>query len=411
LPSTVSDLKELPMNPTRAHLQQQLDPARVIQLTYDLVSIPSPTGDSRRAAEFYAERLRALGLDVEFGEEYPRSPSVVAYVEGAHPGPTLELSGHLDVIPVPHDPPEIREGVLYGRGTSDMKGGMAAVLEVTRVLAAVREQLHGRLMVCAYGLHEAPVGRGQVLSGLLERGIVGDAAISVEGPLDEVPVIGKGMSTYEIVVERPGVPIHEVHAPPDLPHPLLIGLEVAQALRAWNEELSRGEDLPYVGPETVFIGQFESGDFYNRVPNRCRIVGTRRYAPDVRFPQVEAEFQAHLDPIRARLKNSRVGTPADVRLDLVKTKDGFRVSEEEPIVQMLQQGYQEVTGRALPASGFKAVGDVSNFVNEGGVPAVYYGCGLERSHATPEYVPLERLERLARVLLATSALYLGVGGS
>ena len=278
-----------------------------------------------------------------------------------------------------------------------MKGGLAAVLEVTRLLATVQEQLHGRLMVCAYGLHEAPVGRGQVLSGLLRRGIVGDAAISVEGPLDEVPVIGKGMSTYEIVVERPGVPIHEVHAAPDLPHPLLIGVEVAQALRAWNEELSRGEDLPYVGPETVFIGQFESGDFYNRVPNRCLLVGTRRYAPEQRFDAVQAEFQARLEAIRRR-------TSAEIRLDLVKTRDGFRVPEDARVVRLLQQGYAEVTGQALPVGGFKAVGDVSNFVNEGGVPAVYFGCGLDRSHATPEYVKLENLERLARVLLATSAV-------
>jgi acetylornithine deacetylase/succinyl-diaminopimelate desuccinylase-like protein len=54
------------------------------------------------------------------------------------------------------------------------------------------------------------------------------------------------------------------------------------------------------------------------------------------------------------------------------------------------------------------VGDVSNFVNEGRVPAVYYGCGLDRSHATPEYVTLAQLEKLTRVLLAASALYLGI---
>jgi acetylornithine deacetylase/succinyl-diaminopimelate desuccinylase-like protein len=116
---------------------------------------------------------------------------------------------------------------------------------------------------------------------------------------------------------------------------------------------------------------------------------------------VEAEFQIRLDPVRRR-------TSAEVHLELVKTKDGFRVPEDAQIVRTLQQGYQEVTGQALPVGGFKAVGDVSNFVNEGGVPAVYFGCGLDRSHATPEYVPLENLERLARVLLATSALYLGI---
>jgi len=76
------------------------------------------------------------------------------------------------------------------------------------------------------------------------------------------------------------------------------------------------------------------------------------------------------------------------------------------VVRLLQGAYHEVTGRHLPPGGFTAVGDVSNFVNEGGVPAVYYGCGLERAHATPEFVALSRLEQLARVLLATAARHL-----
>jgi acetylornithine deacetylase len=389
------------MSEKRANLQQQFDPARVVQAAIDLIRVPSPTGDSKAVTELYADRLRALGLEPEYDETIPGSPSVVAYLEGAHSGPTLELAGHLDVIPAPHDPPEIREERLYGRGAQDMKGGMAAVLEVTRLLSTVREHLHGRLMVCAYGMHEAPLGRGQVLGPLLERGVVGDAVINVEGPQDVVPVIGKGMSTFEITVERTGVPVHELAAPPELVNPILVGLEVGQMLHAWNEELQQGKDLPYVGPESVFVGQFESGDFYNRVPNRCQIVGTRRYAPEVRFDAVEAEFQIRLDPIRRR-------TSAEVHLDLVKTKDGFRVPEDAQVVRLLQQGYAEVTGQTLPAGGFKAVGDVSNFVNDGGVPAVYFGCGLERAHATPEYVTLEQLETLARVLLATSTLYLGI---
>ena len=390
------------MNNIIVELQQQLDPTHVHQWAFDLVRIPSPTGDSRQAAEFYADCLRKLGLAVEFDEEFPESPSVIAYLNGGQPGPTLELAGHLDVIPVPHDPPEIRDGILYGRGAVDMKGSMAAVLEVARVLKSVQNQLRGRLMVCAYGLHEAPAGRSQSLIRLLERGIKGDAAIVVEGPSDEVPIIGKGMSTFEIVIEREGEPMHEVNAPPGLPHPLLIGLEVANALRAWDEELSRGQVFPYVGRESVFIGQFESGDFYNIVPTRCRIVGTRRYAPDKRFPEVEAEFQARLEPIRRH-------SPASIRLDLVKTKDGYRVREDELVVRLLQAAYQEVAGRPLPLGGFKAVADVSNFVNEGGIPAVYFGCGYERGHATPEFVPLAQIEQLARVLLATAARYLGLG--
>ncbi len=383
-------------------LQGQLDPACVHQMAFDMVAIPSPTGDTRRVTEFYAGQLRALGLEVHWDDSLPESPSVVAYLNGGRPGPTLELAGHLDAIPVAHDPAEIRDGMLYGRGAADMKGSMGGLLEVARVLAPLREQLAGRLMICAYGYHEAPLGRGQNLLPLLARGIVGDAVINVEGPDEAVAVVGKGMSIFEITIARAGEPVHEVQAPKGLPHPLLIGLDVATALRQWNEELAQGEPIPYLGPESVFLGQFESGDFYNRVPNRCLLVGTRRYAPAVRFPQVEAEFQARLDGVRQQC------APATIDLNLMKIKDGFCVSEDEPVVRLLQQSFQELTGRPLPCGGFTAVGDVSNFVNEGGVPAVYYGCGLERAHATPEYVALSRLERQARVLLSTAARFLGL---
>ncbi len=387
------------MGKTGERLQQAIDPARVHELALDLCRIPSPTGDTRLVAERYAQALRALGLEVTFDVEFPESPSVIAYADGGRPGPTLEYAGHLDVIPVAQDPPYIDGGILYGRGACDMKGPLAAVVEAVRVLLPLGERLAGRLMVCAYGYHEAPLGRAQALLRLLERGLVGDAVVSVEGPSEAVAIIGKGMSTYEITVEREGEPVHEVTAPKDLPHPLLVGLDVAGMLRAWNAELAQGEDLPFVGPESVFVGQFESGDFYNRVPNRCRIVGTRRYTPEKRFPEVEAEFQARLDPIRRR-------TPATIRLDLVKAKDGFRVREDEPVVRALRAGYEDVTGRPLPLGGFTAVGDASNFNHEGGVPAVYYGCGLERAHATPEYVALARLEQQARVLAAAAAHYL-----
>lgn len=390
------------MDAIHADLQRRLDPQRVTRWAFELVAIPSPTGDSHAAAEYYAAQLRALGIEPAFDEDIPGSPSVIAYVEGAHPGPTLELAGHLDVIPVEQDPPSIHDGVLYGRGACDMKGPLAAVLETARLLASERDRMHGRLMVCAYGLHEAPLGRAQSLLRLIERGIIGDSVISVEGPADAVAITGRGMSTYEITVERAGEPLHELQAPADTPHPLLVGLDVVAMLREWSEGLRRGPSLPYVGTESLFMGQFESGDFYNRVPTRCRIVGTRRYAPHRRFAEILQEFEARLDAVRR-------STTATITLDLVKTKDGFRTAEDEPAVLALQAAYADATGQPLPLAAFTAVGDASNFANEGGRPAVYYGCGLERAHATPEYVQLSRLELQARVLTGAAARYFRLG--
>jgi len=391
------------MDNITAELHRQLDPARITRWAYELVAIPSPTGDSQAAAVYYADRLRDLGADVQYDEEIAGSPSVIAYVNGGYPGPTLELAGHLDVIPVAQAAPRIADGVLYGRGACDMKGPMAAVLEVVRILATMRQRMHGRLMVCAYGLHEAPTGRGQSLLRLVARGIKGDAVICVEGPVDAVAITGRGMSTYEIVIEGTQDPCHELQATAETPHPLLIGLDVAAMLRAWNAELQAGPALPYAGTESLFIGQFSSGDFYNRVPAQCRIVGTRRYAPHHRFADVEAEFERRLDPIRRM-------TSAPIRLNLTKTRDGFRTGADEPVTRALRAAYQEVTGTPLPVTAFAAVGDASIFANEGGLPAIYYGCGLERAHATPEYVRLASLTRQAHVLANAAARYLGISG-
>lgn len=384
-----------------AQLLNRLQPEQIARWACELIAIPSPTGDSQAAAACYAAQLAALGAEVELDAEFAGSPSVIAYVNGARPGPTLELAGHLDVIPVAHDPPDVRDGVLYGRGACDMKGPLAAVLEVVRLLAAARDALHGRLMVCAYGLHEAPVGRGQSLLRLVERGIVGDSVICVEGPLDALAITGRGMSTFEILVEGVGDPLHELQATASTPHPLLIGLDVATMLRAWAAELAAGPALPYVGTESLFIGQFESGDFYNRIPARCRIVGTRRYAPERRFAEVQAEFEHRLDPLRA-------GSIAPIRLTLTKTRDGFRTAGDASVAQALAEAYRDITARPLPLAAFAAVGDASIFANEGGRPAVYYGCGLARAHATPEYVSLADLTLQARVLTAAAARYLGM---
>ena len=392
---------EVLVRQTNSQLQSLVDPRGVVQMALDLIRIPSPTGHEAQVAEFYAESLRELGLEVELDEEFPGSPSVVAYLNGGVSGPTLELGGHLDTIPVPHEPPVIRDGLLYGRGAEDMKGGLAAMYEVARVLARFRDSIRGRLLICAWGRHEAPAGRGETVASLVQRGIHGDAVINVEGPCEWVPIIGKGMSTFEVRVEREGPPLHELNAEKGLPHALWTGFDVLAALKDWGEELAQGEPLPYVGPESLFVGQIHSGDFYNRVPNDCRITGTRRYAPDKCYQEVLDEFEDRLEPVRS-------GSAAQIRLNLEKTRDGFRLSEDEPVVRILQQAHEEVTGTPLPCGGISSVGDVSVFVNEGGVPAVYYGTANGRAHATPEYVPLVAIERQARVLLSAAARFLSL---
>ena len=78
-------------NALAATLAEQVNPERITQLTLDMVRIPSPPGQERVVSEFYAEELREIGLEVELDEEFPDSPSVVAWLRGNGNSPTLQL--------------------------------------------------------------------------------------------------------------------------------------------------------------------------------------------------------------------------------------------------------------------------------------------------------------------------------
>src|SRR3954447_4962155 len=113
-----------------------VDGVRLRDLTLELVEVPSPTGDTADVARLYVRRLEEIGLEVELLDDvFPATPTVVGRLRGARPGPTVVLNGHLDTVPVPHEPPRLDRDRIYGRGSADMKGACAAAAEAARVLA------------------------------------------------------------------------------------------------------------------------------------------------------------------------------------------------------------------------------------------------------------------------------------
>jgi acetylornithine deacetylase/succinyl-diaminopimelate desuccinylase-like protein len=381
----------------REELLGRVDAERLQQTTLDLVRIRSYTGDTREVAALYARHLEQIGLEVEVIREYPNAPSVVARLRGS--GPTLEFNGHLDTVPVDHPVPCVKDGRIYGRGSADMKGGLAAMAEAARVLVESGARFKGDLLLVAHGLHEAPDGHGEDLTDLVRRGIKGDAVIITEISADVLPVVGLGLSIFDATVRRPGEPSHELLTPPGTPHPIRGAVALANLMQARHVELARSP-LPYVGPESYFLGLMQGGDFFNRWTNACRLVGTRRYGPDTAFADVEAELREMARQVEAE-------TGCSVELSLTRVRDGFRVAETEPIVVALRDAYRTVAGRELPLVGSRMVGDAPIFIQEGGVPAVYHGPGGTGAHADLESVPVAELVRAAKVYVLTALNFVG----
>jgi acetylornithine deacetylase/succinyl-diaminopimelate desuccinylase-like protein len=372
---------------------ERVDGAALGTLTLELVETESPTGDTAEVARLYGERLAERGLEVELLDDvFPATPIVVGRLRGGEPGPTVVLNGHLDTVPIPHEPPRLENGRIVGRGSADMKGALACAAEAARV---VRDggSFPGELVVVAIGLHEAPGGRGEDLTYLLrEHGFTADLAIVCELGGHALPVAHMGQATVEIEITRPGMSTHELQTPPGTPHPLFAAGRVIEVIAALRDELARTEH-EWVGVETAFLGEVHGGDFYNRHPTRCRIVGTRRWAPGHAVDEVEAELRELLAPLAAE-------TGCDIELVFRLVRDTYRIDPGHPLVAALRGGYQDVTGEELPLIGMKVVADGAIF-HQSGIPTVYHGPVGEGAHADVESIEVAELERATKVYLRT----------
>ena len=367
-----------------------VDAARLRDLTVELVEVESPTGDTADVARLYAQRLEGIGMEVELlGDVFPATPTVVARLRGAAPGPIIVLNGHLDTVPIPHEPARIENGAIYGRGSADMKGACAAAAEAVRVLA--EEPFAGEVVIVAIGLHEAPGGRGEDLKHLLDSGFRADMAIVCELSGHDVAIAHMGQATAEITVSRPGMPTHELQTPKGTPHPLLAAARVVEAIRARNDKLSANEH-PLVGAETYFVGELHGGDFYNRFPTTCRIVGTRRWMPGNTLEAVDAEYRELLAGVAAE-------TGCEIELDLKLVRGAYEIEPDHPLLQALQASYHDVTGTELEPVGVKVVADGALFA-AAGIPTVYHGPVGSGAHADVEFIAVEELVRAAEVYVA-----------
>lgn len=377
-------------------------PERLAEDLWRLVNVPSPTRQEREAALLFAKMLTAAGADVEIDETLPNSPNVVGRLRGRRPGKVLQLAGHLDHIDVAHAEPKRTAEIISGRGSADMKCGLAGILEIVRILKNLDCDFPGQILVTAYGLHEAPLGDSKGLLNLIDRKILGDAAIVFEGFQDRAIVMGKGQSIWNIKLTRQGDVCHELRREPESDNLLETVVRIVEHLREKNSEfLQARHQFPLLGPQSVFVGQVHYGDFYNRVPNQAFLQGTWRWHPDRSFKDVQKE----LNTLVAKIPRADNITIED---SWIFVGEAFTFDPEEQVVYSLREAYAAVTGKTMELAGSSSILDVNRLVPFGKIPAVSISLDGERAHADYEYVQLDHMETSCRVALLTVLNYLNM---
>ncbi len=365
-----------------------------------LVNIPCPTCDERQAALAFARMLTEAGAQVEIDETIYRSPSVIGRLSGNSPGRIFQLAGHIDHINVDHSQPERKESIISGRGSADMKNGLAGMLEIIRILKQSNCDFAGQILVTVYGRHEAPDGDSKGLLDLIERGIKGDAAMVLEGPSDAAMIMAKGQSIWRITLSRPEPSCHELNADSTYADLLSGALKLTDVLHKKSRLLTAGShNYPLLGPESLFIGQLHYGDFYNRLSNKFTLEGTRRWLPDRSFEKVKNEFSR-------LLKSVNLSEDITIGNDWIFVGESYEISEDEPVVKSLKKSYGAINNEELKVGGTALVTDACRLVRYGSVPTVLWGFDTGTAHADYEFVEIEKMRQACQIVLYTVLDYL-----
>lgn len=373
----------------------QISEERLLDTAMQLIAIPSPTQSAKAVADRLASILKSDGFVVERPAcGWPQAPAVVGRYDSGRPGPTLQFNGHLDTVHLPFVPPRIENGLLYGSGASDMKGGVAAMVEAARAVREAGALAAGSILITAHDLHEAPWGDGSQVDGLIESGFLGDAVLIPEYCCSVLPLAGRGLAILEFTFRRDGQPVHEVMGGLEQPSVIAAAADMAAVLIARGLELAQHAH-PGAGKASCFVGQIHGGEIYNQSPIECKLSGTRRWLPGDPVAEVEREIR----DLAARVAKKH-GVSCELGYHFVR--DAFELTGNEPIIEAFQTAYESVSGQRLQTGAKPFVDDVNTFVHRGHIPGITHGPNAKGAHTVNEEVPVAELVRVAEVYARTA---------
>ncbi|MGH3136987.1 MAG: M20/M25/M40 family metallo-hydrolase [Gaiellaceae bacterium] len=371
--------------------------SEVAELTARLVEIESinpdvvPGGSGEiEIARFVAEWCERAGLEASVSEPKTGRPNVVAVARGSGGGRSLLLNAHMDTVGVAGmtDPlvPRLEGGRLYGRGSYDMKGSLAACMLATA--ETKRRGLRGDVILAAVADEEfASIGTEAVAAT-----VRADAAIVTEPTEMEVAVAHRGFVHLEVATNgraahgsRPHLGIDAIAKMGRI----LVGIEeLDAALRA-------NPTHPYVGSGSAHASLIEGGQEFSSYPARCVLQAERRTIPGETVELVERE----LAEIVERAGSGDPDFSADARV--LASRDPFEVAEDSEIVEAVRRHAASALDSEPEIVGVSFWAD-SALLASAGISTVLFGPRGEGAHAEVEWVDVGDLERCAEIYAAVA---------
>ena len=388
-----------------------IDADALVEFTQALVRVPSvnePGRGEEPAARLVVELMRSWGWQPVVDEVAPGRPNVIAVVDGGRPGPTLLFEGHTDVVTEGDragwtvDPfgAEIRDGRLYGRGSADMKSGLAAMLFAARAVQ-INGPFPGRIKLAVLVDEE-----GMMLGAkhFVAAGHAADvaAAIVCEPEAEEVCLTAKGALRVRIgfhgAMAHGAMPQHGRNPVPALGRMLAWLAEFQDELQH-THGVHPHLGLPYVTPTVIRVGDL---DQINVISADAVLAVDIRTTPAVDHSEVIAAVEKAA---------ADIVDDVSVTVTVIDDRPATETSPDSAVARAVLTAHNNVVGVPADIGGVPGATDGTILWRDAGLPIVVYGPGGKWiAHQVDEFVEVADIVRKAAVYAEAARLFLGGAG-
>lgn len=392
--------------------------AELVEMTRELVEIPSPTGEEGAIAGYVAERFRGLGLATELQEVEPGRDNVVARWPGAADGPSLLFNGHFDTgvsgreegLPfgLRAKATIVDDEWIYGLGVSNMKVAFACYYGAIRLLQRAGLAPGGDLLVAGVvgETEKAPIN--QHTGPGVRAGGWGTIYASHHGVLADAAIIGEptglklqtANSSYVFARVRTRGASQHTWSKERGDDAMAKAIRVLEHLRAWEPTFEAAHPHPRIGSRIGFGGIAAGNAFQPAVnpPRQCDLFLDLRFPPTATIMDVRRQLARELAAIR------RDAPELATELTFYLCRNGYEIEDDEPVVATMAAAHRSVVGSVSgrPERYRYDVSADTSILHEFGVPALTYGPGgIRRDGGYSVYDQHGELVSIANIVACT----------
>lgn len=372
----------------------RVDRDHVVNLTRDLIRFKTvnPPGNEQPVAEFLQGMLVDLGFEVELQPVGPNRANLIARLPGRSSG-HLVFTGHVDVVapgelPWNHGPfdAEVEDGRVYGRGSVDMKGGVAAMVSAAVALARAGFKPEADLILAVTCGEETGLIGARTMAE--QRSLEGSRWLVVTEPSD-----------LNVFIAHKGILWVDVRAYGRTAHGSMPSLGVnavsymARLIARLEEYPFSYEESPLLGNPTLSVNVIQGGNKTNVVPDFSTVSIDMRTVPSQRHETIVEDLRRVADEVARDF-----GPELRVEVETINNAEGVETPSGDHLIEEMVQAITDVRGQRPTVGGVVYTTDASVLKPAFDLPTVICGPGTPgMAHQPDEWVAIDQLDQAAQI--------------